>query len=119
MTYITDEEDVAREWVIRLQRWKSVRERCSIQTARRLVATDTGISAGTIENIIRGRSKGIRQWLFERLRTAVMIELQREIAAHEDELAELMADPRGCDRGTLAEMEAGLARLRALSKTPK
>ena len=77
MTYITDEEDVAREWVIRLQRWKSVRERCSIQTARRLVATDTGISAGTIENIIRGRSKGIRQWLFERLRTAVMIELQK------------------------------------------
>lgn len=82
--------------------------RCSrgmkLPEARRVLARDTGVSAGTFESLRRGRLKGVKNWIAERIRSAVIRDLQQEIArcTHELELARQAGlDPRSSDMAAL------------------
>lgn len=80
-------------------RWLSLlesRERSagkSAPGARATVARRLGVLPGTLENISRGRTKGVRAWIFETLRAAVIRDLEGEIQKleHELEVARLCA----------------------------
>ena len=80
--------------------------------ARAAVARRVGGAVGTLENLRRGRIKGVRAWIAEALRDALVKELKSEIAAHEHELAILLAGARHPDRHEVAEIEAGVTALK-------
>jgi hypothetical protein len=79
-------EITAREWVARLETNEARRTGRGLMSAREVVARRLGLPGGTLENIRRGRTKGIRSWIEERIRTAVIRELEREIVGLENEL---------------------------------
>ena len=77
--------------------------------ARRL-----GTAPGTLENLSRSRLKGVREWLYSKLLSAVVAEVEREIAALNHEHQTLLALGKGRDDRAMQEVVAGLARLRGL-----
>ena len=87
----------ARDWTSRLQRREIARSEVTKPVARRMVAREIGVSPGTLENIERGRTKGVRGWIVERIKAAVIRELEAEIrgAQHELEVVrQCGVDPR-------------------------
>ena len=113
------QDDLAQRWVERLERRTADLLGVNRLQARRRVADRTGIPAGSLENIVRGRCKGVRAWIFDRLRAAALADLQREITAHEHELAAIARHPGGDLGGQVAAVAEALAglkvRLRAAS----
>ena len=86
----------------------------TLALSRASVARATGVAAGTLENLRRGRIKGVRAWIFSALRAALIAELEAELARNEHELAVLRLSARRLDQEQVAEVEAGLASLRKL-----
>lgn len=87
----------ARDWTSRLQRREIARSEVTKPVARRMVARSIGVSPGTLENIERGRTKGVRGWIVERIKAAVIRELEAEIrgAQHDLEIVRRCGvDPR-------------------------
>lgn len=82
--------DIAtRNWAIGLEDRERARSGVPLPIARRAVARRLNIAPGTLENLRRGRIKGVRAWLVERVQSAFVRELELEIArlTHERELA--------------------------------
>lgn len=110
-------EITAREWVGRLETSEARRSGSGLGQARQVVARKLGLPGGTLENIRRGRTKGIRSWIEERIRTAVIRELEKEIVGLEHELQ--MARQCGAHAGSpeILSAEAAIASARrALTK---
>jgi hypothetical protein len=103
--------DQAATWARRLEDRRADRVGC-LKTARRALARETGVSAGTFENLRRSRIKSVATWVSDRLRYAVIRELEAEVRALEHELAILRqtgSDPRSFEMG---EVETHLAAAR-------
>lgn len=85
-----------------------------VGVARKIVARRIGVSPGTLEGIRKGRTKGVREWVAERIRAAFIRELEAEIARLSHELQ--MARARGSDprSDVMAKAVASLASARAL-----
>jgi len=109
-TAVYDER--ARGWVTRLERAEKVRSGCALDEAREEVATRLGVLPGTLENLRRGRTKGIRGWIYQRLRAAMIVQLQHEIAAHSHGLEMLAQRGLRPDSGEVQEAKKSLAALR-------
>ena len=90
------------------------RSRCgvSLPVARDAVARRTGVAVGTLENLRRGRIKGVRAWIEAALRAALVKELEAELARTEHELTVLRAALHRMDQGQIGEVEASIAALR-------
>lgn len=58
----------------------------SIELARQQIARETRISAGTLENLRRGRIKQVAAWVRDSLQAAVIRQLENEMRALEHEL---------------------------------
>lgn len=58
---------LTREWVGRLERQEAARLGTDLADARRRVARRLGIAPGTLENLRRGRTKGVRAWIADRI----------------------------------------------------
>lgn len=89
---------MAQSMVRRLETMERMRSGAPLKSVRPRVARAVGLSPGTLENIRRGRTKDPRFSVIEKLRAALIRELEREKRAHEHELQILMqigADPRG------------------------
>lgn len=85
----------------------------SIELARVQIARETRISAGTLENLRRGRIKQVAAWVRDSLQAAVVRQLEQEVRALEHEIMLLRqtgVDPRSPQ---VSEAEAYLARARA------
>lgn len=82
--------------------------------ARTVVARREGIAPGTLENIERGRAKSVAGWIRDKLRAAVLREIEREIARLECERAALVATAYRVDDAAISEIDALLAKVRAL-----
>lgn len=101
-------EAIARDWVIRIERRESDRSGLPLSDARKVAARKAGIAPGTLENLRKGRVKRVAVSVFERLRTAVIRDLQNEIVrcTHELEMARQCGlDPRSSD---VAALEAAI-----------
>lgn len=85
-------ETMARDWVGELERRECERSGRNLPDARRELARKLSMAPGTLENIRRGRMKGLRVWVFEALRNAYLRELDRQEAAlrHEREITVAM-----------------------------
>lgn len=114
MGHAATSDEQARDWAKWLERARARRDETTVPNARRSVARALGVAPGTIERLRNGRVKGIRQWLFDRIRALVIREIEREIQrlTHELEIAQQSgADPRGVD---MVEIETHLAKVREL-----
>lgn len=110
-----DDDALAQAWARRLERTAAARSGRSIDDARADVAREIGGQAtpGMIRNLSEGRVKGVKSWLFRRLRARIIANLQSELKAlsHELEVARLAG--LDVDLGAVAEAEADLGRVRA------
>lgn len=106
----------ARDWAAALETKERNRSGDSIPTARRSVARRIGVAPGSLENLSRGRSKGVRAFLYEKIRAAFIRECEQEMArlAHELELAR-QAGLR-VDGVEIGEIEAHFAAIKELLK---
>lgn len=90
----------ARQWVEMLETTDARKTGGSSGEARQRVARRLGVSPGTLENVKRGRLKGLRVWVVDRIREAVVREIEAEIArlVHELEIVrQAGCDPRDPD----------------------
>lgn len=114
MTRALTIDEQTREWTRWLEHSRARRDATTIPHARRSLARSLQVSPGTIERLRTGRVKGVRQWLFDRVRCLVVREIESEIQrlSHDLELA------RRCDRSTrgveVEEIETHLAAVRRL-----
>lgn len=108
----------AAEWVKRLEDVRARRLGC-IDRARLALARETGIPAGTLANLRRrNRIKQVAAWVRDRLRAAVIRELEAEVRALEHELQILRqtgVDPR---EGEIDAVVAHLAAARLALALP-
>jgi len=111
---LTYAETMARDWARRIEDRESARSGHSVATARKAVARKIGVAPGTLENLRKGRVKRITAFVYERLRAAVIRELEQEIkrAGHELEVARQCGlDPRSAD---MAALETAMAQVKEL-----
>lgn len=110
-----DDDTLAQAWARRLERTAAARTGRSIDDARADVAREIGgqSTPGMIRNLSEGRVKGVKSWLFRRLRARIIANLQTELRAlsHELEVARLAG--LDVDLDAVAEAEADLGRVRA------
>ncbi len=91
-------------------------DRSGVRSAEALpvVARREGVAPGTIENILRGRVKAVAGWVRDRLRAAVIRELQAEIGRLEHELAVARLGAARPSDDEVFAAEAALAQARKL-----
>jgi hypothetical protein len=84
----TDEspEGVARQWLDRLEAQEARRFGVAKPIARARVAKRLGVAPGTLENVARGRLKGLTVRVFNRLQAAVIDALEADKQGLEHEI---------------------------------
>jgi hypothetical protein len=105
-------DQAVRSDLSRLEAIRALRSSASIAHARASIARETRIAAGTLENIKRQRTKGVRGWIADTIRGALVRELQREIERLNHELQTLLQ--RGVDHREpeMAEVQSLIVRVR-------
>lgn len=96
----------------RLEEIRARRLGTSKAIARTSVAREVRVAPGTLENIRKQRTKGVRGWIAETIRGALLRELEAEMARLQHEYEVLVrtgADPRGDE---VAEVQTFLMRAR-------
>jgi hypothetical protein len=106
----------AQSFVRRLEDRERERLCVPFPVARRSVSRRIGVAAGTLENLRRGRIKGVREWVLAALRAALVAEIEADIARAKHELQILRASDRRVDQSQISEVEAGLCSLLAVLK---
>ena len=94
----------AQTFARRLEDREQERSGVLLPVARMTVARRTGVAAGTLENLRRGRIKGVREWIVAALRAALISEVEADIARAQHELTVLKASHRGVDHCQVAEV---------------
>lgn len=109
---MTTFDQAVRSDLERLETIRAVSLRASRAVARRSIAREVRVAPGTLENITRQRTKGVRGWIADTIRGALVRELQREIERLNHELRTLVK--RGADHRELemAEVQSLLVRAR-------
>jgi hypothetical protein len=79
-------DTMTRHWVEKLEKTEAARTGVPVVVARRAVARRLGVAPGTIENLRRGRTKGVRAWIAERVANAVIREIEAELRGLNHEL---------------------------------
>jgi hypothetical protein len=105
-------DSAARKWVDELEKKEAARSSVNVKTARVIVARRMNIAPGSLENIKNGRVKGVRGWVFEKIRGAVIHELESEIARLSHELETARRGGLGYSENQVEEVSSDLARLR-------
>ena len=105
-------DQAVRSDLSRLEVIRAKSSSASIAHARASIARETRIAPGTLENIKRQRTKGVRGWIADTIRGALVRELQREITRLNHELEMLLqrgASHRDCE---MEQVGADIARVR-------
>ena len=114
MSAIAAEEHTARKWVVECEDREARRAGLPLPHARASLSRKIGIPAGTLENIRRGRSKGVRSWVLNVLREFVARELEAEIARLTHELAMVRARTGGAESNAEGAARAAIEAARRL-----
>lgn len=89
------EEHHATAWVRSLENRETERTGLALPEARKAVARRLGVPAGTLSSLRRGRIKGVRSWVEDRLRDGLIAALEAEMRKTANELENLRRrDPR-------------------------
>jgi len=100
----------ANELELREQRKTGLR----LQAARKNVARRIGVSPGTLENLKRGRSKGLRDWVIQRIHKGIMDELEQEARRLKHELEILRQCGLDAREDEVSKVESLIAQARVL-----
>jgi transposase-like protein len=114
MTDISISDRDAARWAARLEDGEKDRTGHPLAVARQAVARRLKIPPGTLENLRRGRSKGVRIWIYETLRAAMVRELEQEQRRLDHELEILRQMGGGAVSGSIGEMEKHLEAVKGL-----
>ncbi len=76
----------ARRWVIDAEDREQLRLGVALPIARQSLSRKIGVPVGTLHNIRRARLKGLKTWVYEKIRAYIMAELRAEIKRLSDEL---------------------------------
>jgi hypothetical protein len=104
--------DAASDWARRLEDDVARRRGITVAEARAVVARDTLVPAGTLENLRKRRLKNLGVYAYQQIKSALIRQLQSELRALEHEIHVLRAtgvDPRSDE---MAEAIAGLQKVR-------
>lgn len=112
MSLATDAD--AKRWAQSMQDQERVRSGASIPQARRIIARRIGIAPGTLENLDRGRGKGLRGWIRDQIRAAFCREIEAEIARLSHVLAVARLSDSGASPAAIREAETSIANARSL-----
>jgi len=74
-------DDDARKWAERLEERESASSGLSLALARQRVGRRIGVAVGTLENLRRGRLKGLKAQILERIRVAFITDLEIQMKA--------------------------------------
>lgn len=88
--------DRVQSWTKALEEREQRRSGTQVQTARQAIARRTGVSPGTLENIRNGRLKAIAAHVYDRLRAAVVADIEAELRHLQHELT--IANQAGLDQ---------------------
>jgi hypothetical protein len=105
-------DSTVRAELIKLEGIRASRLGVSKVHARKAVARDTRLAPGTLENIRKQRTKGVRGWIAETIRNALLRELEREIARLTHEHQCLLASGASHRDSEMEQVGADLARVR-------
>lgn len=85
-----------------------------VKAVRPIVAREIGLAPGTLENVRKGRTKGLRGWIERKIDAALVRMLERQVSGLSHELA--MAKARGvaADHRTMAPVAAARDELNAM-----
>lgn len=103
--------DTARGWARTLEEREARRSGVDLEGARPIVARRTGVPKGTLVSLRKNRLKGIAVHWYERLRAAVIHELEDELrhVQHELQIArQVGADPHSSEVFSALESEKRL-----------
>ena len=101
-------EETARRLAVDCEDRERKRSGVPLAIARAVVARATGIPCGTLENLRRGRSKGVRAWVCERLAAYVARQIQLEIGRLQHDLALAVALSQGVDANEISAARAAV-----------
>lgn len=96
----------ARDWSVALEDREQARSGSKLPDARAAVAQRIGVPPGTLRNLRLNRVKGIAAHWYERLRAAVVLDLQAEMARLQHEqhiILQTGLDPREGEAAAVAE----------------
>ena len=105
-------DTAVRAELIKLEAMRASSMGVSKAYARKVVARDTRLAPGTLENIRNKRTKGVRGWIAETIRNALLRELEREIARLTHEHQCLLASGASHRDSEMEQVGADLARVR-------
>jgi hypothetical protein len=105
-------DQAVRSDLVRLEEIRALRLRASKAHARSSIARETRLAPGTLENIRKQRTKGIRGWIADTIRGALLRELEREMARLQHEYQILMASGSSHRDSEMEQVVADLARAR-------
>lgn len=109
-------DETARRFVRRLEDKEAERRGASIARVRGDVATAVGLAPGTLENLRKSRTKGVRARVYMALRVAMVALLKQELAALLDEFQGICADGIPLDVDEAQEVRASIAAISAALK---
>ena len=105
--------DRARGWSRYLEDLEARRTGSTVDAVRPAIARRLGVSPGSLEGLRKGRVKLVAAHLFDRLRAAVIRELQHEIRGLEHELSTLRTGGTRLDDPEIQEVVALLSAAKA------
>lgn len=94
----------AKRWATVVEDGEAKRLGKNVEDVRPIVARRLGVVPGTMENLRKGRVKGVRTWVYGRLRALFIEELQYEIQRLQHEL--FLVHQRGIPAGDDAAIAA-------------
>ncbi len=107
------------DWSAELERREQHRSGVRLMEARKRVAHRLGVAPGTLENIRRGRTKGVRAWIAERILNALMRELETEMRRLSHELSRLKKCDLDAREDEVSQVEALLEATREILERRK
>ncbi len=114
MTDLTISDIDAARWAATLEDREKARTGLPVSIARNAIARRLKIAPGTLENLRRGRSKGVRAWIYEALRAELVRELEQEQRRLSHELEILRQGGKGAVSGSIGEIEKHLEAVKGL-----
>jgi len=107
-------EAAARKWVVTIEDHHVRALKQPLPIARKHVARKVGIPPGTLENIRRGRLKGIRQHVADRLQAFMIRHTEAEINKLANELELLIQSRKNNCATEIVAAQAAIAEARRL-----
>jgi hypothetical protein len=107
-------DSTARQWAMRLEEQEVSNKGVPLPAARAALARRLGVAPGTLENIRRGRTKGVRGWIVEALRNAMIRQIQSEMTRLSHELEIIRQGGARPDADEILEVQTALAAARQL-----